>query len=93
MVFWLRLQANFSNKNKYGLEANFNSGTGKFDVTFNASGVVVKDHNALNNRDMENQHPINAITGLKEVVDEVDKLEPTESITNQEIEDILKLFT
>lgn len=87
----MRLQANFSN-NTQKLKTEFKPQSNKFKVNINTAGSVVKDHNALNNRDMENQHPINAITGLKEVVDEVDKLEPTESITNEEIENILKLF-
>ena len=88
----MRLQADFLNKNKYNLKADFNSNTDKFEVTINTSGAVVKDHNTLNNRDLSDQHPIKAITGLQEVVDEVDKLEHTEPITNEEIENILKLF-
>ena len=87
----MKIQAQFQ-KTK-NLIADFNTNENNFEVNISTSGAVVKDHNQLNNRDLENQHPINAITGLKEVVDEVDKLEPTESITNEEIENILKLFT
>lgn len=87
----MRLQANFSN-NTQKLKTEFRPQNNNFEVNVNTSGSVIKDHNALNNRDMNDQHPIKAISGLQEVVDEVDKLEPTESITNEEIENILKLF-
>lgn len=33
-------------------------------------GGVITDHNLLNNRDLPNQHPIEAITGLQEALDE-----------------------
>ena len=49
------------------------------------SGGGTRDHNALINRDMEDQHPINAITRL------IGELEarPAQSLTNMDIQLIL----
>ena len=33
---------------------------------------TVKDHNLLNNRDLDNQHPISAISGLTETINDLD---------------------
>ena len=38
---------------------------------------VVNDHDKLINRELDNQHPISAITGLQEVLDEEDTEEMT----------------
>lgn len=42
------------------------------DVTYKADieiATAIKDHNLLNNRDLPNQHPIEAIAGLQEALD------------------------
>lgn len=46
------------------------------------------DHRSLSHRDAENQHPITAIEGLKEVLERIPK--PTEALTNAELEELLK---
>lgn len=48
----------------------------------------VSDHRQLTHRDAAQQHPISAITGLKEVVDKIPV--PTEALTNEELEALLK---
>lgn len=87
----MRLQADF-NSVQQKLKTQFKPQSNKFEVNVNTSGAVIKDHNALNNRDMENQHPIKAISGLTLVVDDVDKLKQIQPISNEEIENILKSF-
>lgn len=57
------------------------------DGTLKAAGSGTSDHSALTNRDSADQHPMAAITGLKE------KLAATlegEVITNSEIDEIWK---
>lgn len=51
------------------------------DVTFTAdikTETSTKDHNKLFNRDLPEQHPIDAITGLREALDESDTKIQTE---------------
>lgn len=48
----------------------------------------VIDHRTLSNRDAQEQHPIEAITGLQEQLERIPR--PIEPITNKEMEDILK---
>lgn len=51
------------------------------DVTFTAdikTETSTKDHDKLNNRDLPEQHPIDAITGLREALDESDAKIQTE---------------
>lgn len=51
------------------------------DVTFTAdikTETSTKDHDKLNNRDLPDQHPIDAITGLREALDESDAKIQTE---------------
>ena len=50
-------------------------------------GEVVS-HEKLLNRDAENQHPIGAIEGLAAELDRIP--EPTEALTNTELEGLLK---
>lgn len=46
------------------------------------------DHRALTGRDAQNQHPVEAIEGLR---DELMRIpEPTEALSNSELEEILK---
>lgn len=47
------------------------------------------DHTKLKNRDAEDQHPIKAITKLQETLDAT----PNEALSNQDIEEILSMFT
>lgn len=48
-------------------------------------GGGTRDHNALINRDMEDQHPINAITRLDGELE----VRPSQSLTNMDIQLIL----
>lgn len=51
------------------------------DVTFTAdikTETSTKDHDKLNNRDLPEQHPIDAITGLREALNESDAKIQTE---------------
>ena len=47
--------------------------------------VQSTDHNLLQNRDLPDQHPISAITGLQEALDEI----PTDYVTDTELESAL----
>ena len=86
----MRLQADFNAKQEK-LKTQFDS-KGTFNVGLSSSGAVVKDHNLLNNRDMADQHPIKAITGLEDAIQDVDNLKQIQPISNKEIENILNLF-
>lgn len=57
-------------------------------VPLESGGGGTTDHRALDYRDSPGQHPIEAITGLKEAVDSIPA--PTERITNSELEEMLK---
>lgn len=46
------------------------------------------DHNNLRNRDAENAHPISSITRLQAALDAT----PSETLTNEDIEDLLNSF-
>ena len=70
-------------KEKYLYAAALSGGGGS-----GTGGGTTLDHSKLYNRDMTQQHPINAITGLRE---ELDKIPPKiESITIEELEGMLK---
>lgn len=47
--------------------------------------VINTDHDALNNRDMADQHPISAITGLQDALDNI----TSDMVTEQELSDAL----
>lgn len=51
--------------------------------------VPDRDHNRLENRDMENQHPIKAITNLKYELD--NKMGTHDALSNLEILEIMNL--
>lgn len=53
----------------------------------NVGGTGTADHNKLSNRDMANQHPIEAITGLEETLETIPA--PLRRITNTELEEML----
>ena len=57
-----------------------------FETNVTATGT--RDHTELFNRKVENAHPISAITGLQEELDE--KLTLSNVLTNKEIEGLLK---
>lgn len=59
---------------------------GEYDPGAGGEGGT-DDHNLLYNRDMEDQHPISAITDLEEVLDE--KMDGSDAMTSDEIENIL----
>ena len=50
--------------------------------------VGTTDHQQLNNRDAENQHPIASISGLEKELERIP--EPIEALSNLELEEILK---
>lgn len=50
--------------------------------------IPEKDHNKLKNRDMENQHPISAITNLKSELDT--KMGSGQAMSNMDIYQILE---
>lgn len=58
------------------------------EVTIEGGGSGINDHRKLSYRDAEEQHPIEAIIGLTKELNRIP--EPVESITNSELEDILK---
>lgn len=63
----------------------------EFSTDMEISNTVVvgnSDHAALINRDADDQHPIKAITKLKETLEE----RPSEALSNQDIENLLKAF-
>lgn len=51
-------------------------------------GSGTNDHTKLRNRDADDQHPINAITGLQSKLNTIPPA--SEKITNTEIEEMLK---
>lgn len=61
-----------------------------------ATGTVYcDDHSKLTNRELSNQHPIEAITNLPDELEQIDdaldkKLESIPALTNMEIDEILK---
>ena len=57
----------------------------EMDVGMASGGGGTRDHNALINRDMDDQHPINAIDQLPEEL----SVRPAEALTNLEIQAIL----
>lgn len=58
------------------------------DFERNVVATGTHDHNKLYNREAENAHPINAITGLQEELD--DKITSSNVLTTKEIEGLLK---
>lgn len=76
------------------LNANFEPTEKSFNITLNENGstVIIKDHNILINRDLENQHPIKAISGLQQKLDDIGDIQSLEAITNEDIEQIINTF-
>ena len=63
----MRLDVKFSESNQ-----NFTPGFGEVQTASDGgNGGGTTNHNALSNRDMANQHPISAITGLQEALDNI----------------------
>ena len=66
------LQANFRIDNDRELSANFNVAQSQsIDAVFKIENVI-SSHNQLDGRDDENCHPIEAITGLREELDQIE---------------------
>lgn len=57
----------------------------EMDVGMTSGGGGTRDHNVLINRDMEDQHPINAITRLNGELE----ARPAQALTNMDIQLIL----
>lgn len=72
------VDVNFTLENDDPVSADFQV---QPDVTFTAdikTETSTKDHDKLNNRDLPEQHPIDAITGLREALNESDAKIQTE---------------
>ena len=65
----MKLRVKFENEND--LHLHFNSDNDFGLVIDSVLEVVENDHNKLRNRDLANQHPISAITGLQDILDNV----------------------
>ena len=65
----MKLRVKFENEND--LHLHFNSDNDFGLVIDSVLEVVENDHNKLRNRDLVNQHPISAITGLQDILDSV----------------------
>ena len=74
-------------KSNITFEANFSEGDNSFetDLEENPGGVAL-DHRRMVGRDAPDQHPMGSITGLNSKLEEF----PNESLTNMEIERLLK---
>lgn len=66
------LQANFNLEPQQPINASFELGDQKPIEATLSLNVINSDHNQLTNRDLPDQHPIEAITGLREALDESD---------------------
>lgn len=85
-------KATFKETN-FGFDAEFVNDNSEFEMEFNNINVVevmTSDHSKLLNRDISDQHPITAITGLEDELS--GKLESIPAMTNSDIENILKGF-
>ena len=64
------LQANFTLEPQQPINASFELGDQTPIEAMLSLNVINTDHNQLTNRDLPDQHPIDAITGLREALDE-----------------------
>jgi hypothetical protein len=64
------LQANFNLEPQQPINASFELGDQTPIEAMLSLNVINFDHNQLTNRDLPDQHPIGAITGLQEAIDE-----------------------
>lgn len=54
------------------VKISFNNSPGNINAEFGRTNeIVTSDHNKLNNRDLSDQHPMEAISGLIEKLDEI----------------------
>lgn len=67
---------------------NGNWWVGEQDTGVPAQGGGVADHAQLSGRDREDQHPIEAVTGLQGALSTIPPV--AESLTNEELEALLK---
>ena len=65
----MKLRVKFENEND--LHLRFNSDNDFGLAIDSVLEVVENDHNKLRNRDLTDQHPIGAITGLQDILDSV----------------------
>lgn len=66
------LQANFTLEPQQPINASFELGDpAPIEATFSLDVQGITEHNLLSNRDLPDQHPIDAITGLREALDNV----------------------
>jgi hypothetical protein len=73
------LQANFTLEPQQPINASFELGDpAPIEATFSLDVQGITEHNLLSNRDYPDQHPIDAITGLREALDESDAKIQTE---------------
>lgn len=69
------LQANFTLEPQQPINASFELGEQNTIDAELKLDVVNYDHNVLLNRDLPDQHPIDAITGLRQVVEKIPQIE------------------
>ena len=67
---------------------NGNWWVGSQDTGVSSSGSGVTDHESLTGRDKADQHPIEAVAGLKKALNTIPPV--VEPITNTEMEELLK---
>ena len=68
----VELQANFTLDPQPEIEANFTlDPQPEIEANFSIEVGGITEHNKLSNRDLPDQHPISAITGLREALDNV----------------------
>ena len=58
----------------------------------NTVAVGNSDHRNLTFRDADDQHPISAITGLKKTLDHKVEEDEVQTLSNQDIEDLINSF-
>lgn len=66
------LQANFTLEPQQPINASFELGDlAPIEATFSLDVQGITEHNLLSNRDLPDQHPIDAITGLRDELDNI----------------------
>ncbi len=62
------------------------------EMGMDVTQIATNDHDALINRDKEEQHPIKAIAGLERKLDIIEENADIQPLSNEEIEQIIKQF-
>jgi len=62
------------------------------EMGLDVAQIATNDHDALINRDKEDQHPIEAITGLQRKLADVEESADIQALSNEDIEEIINQF-